>query len=188
MLNYRNATLADINGLTALIERSARALQRDDYTPAQITGALGTVFGVDTQLIKDQTYYLVESNGELAACGGWSKRQTLFGADAAKTTADPLLNPASDPARIRAFFVHPDFSRQGIGLALIRQSERAAKALGFGRMALVATLSGERLYAAAGYAQTRRFTLDLVNGETMPVVSMERNLTDLADSPSFGGS
>ena len=176
MLTYRLASLDEIEALTELIERSALALQRDDYTKVQIRGALGTVFGVDTQLIKDQTYFAVDDGDRLVACGGWSKRKTLFGADAAKSDADPLLDPAVDAARIRAFFVSPDYARRGIGNELITRSEAAARALGFRRMELVATLSGERLYASVGYEAIRRYSLDLVNGETMPVVSMGRAL------------
>ncbi|MEM7084418.1 MAG: GNAT family N-acetyltransferase [Pseudomonadota bacterium] len=174
--DYRFATPDDVPALVSLIERSALALQRNDYTVEQIRGALGTVFGVDTQLINDRTYFSVYEDARLIACGGWSKRQTLFGADAAKSEADPLLNPDTDPARIRAFFVHPDFARQGIGNQLIALCEDAARAEGFTRMALVATLSGERLYAAKGYVPERRYVLSLDNGETMPVVSMGRTL------------
>lgn len=176
MLRYRLAQLNDVNALTVLIEQSALALQRDDYSEAQIRGALGTVFGVDTQIIKDQTYFAVNHDEKLVACGGWSRRQTMFGADAAKTEADPLLNPDTDAARIRAFFVDPNYARRGIGKQLIQRSEQAARSLGFKRMELVATLSGERLYQSEGYEPIKRYSLDLVNGETMPVVSMGRSL------------
>ncbi|MFK8031764.1 MAG: GNAT family N-acetyltransferase [Gammaproteobacteria bacterium] len=176
MLNYRLAKMDEVALIEALIRKSALALQSDDYSRAQIEGALGTVFGVDTQLIKDETYYAVDLEGQLVACGGWSRRQTLFGADAAKTQADPLLDPEIDAARIRAFFVHPEFARRGIGNELIRLSETAAAELGFKRMELVATLSGERLYASVGYKPLKHYQLDLVNDETMPVVSMGRAL------------
>ncbi len=176
MLRYRLARLEETDSLTELIERSALALQSDDYSETQIRGALGTVFGVDTQLIKDKTYFAVDDGKQLVACGGWSKRKTLFGADAAKTEADPLLDPATDAARIRAFFVSPDYARRGIGNTLIERSEQAATQIGFRRMELVATLSGERLYASVGYQPVRRYELDLISGETMPVVSMARDL------------
>ena len=176
MFTYRLAKLEEIEALTKLISESALRLQSDDYSRAQIQGALGTVFGVDTQLIKDTTYYAVDYEGSLVACGGWSKRHTLFGADAAKTEPDKLLDPSTDAARIRAFFVHPGFARRGIGNELIRRCEQAAQQLGFTRMELVATLSGERLYASVGYAALKHYTLNLVNGETMPVVSMGRAL------------
>ncbi len=176
MFTFRLATLEEIDALTNLISESALRLQSGDYSRAQIEGALGTVFGVDTQLIKDNTYYAVDGEGTLVACGGWSKRHTLFGADAAKTEPDKLLDPSTDAARIRAFFVHPDFARRGIGNELISRCEQAAHALGFARMELVATLSGERLYASVGYEALKHYTLDLVNEETMPVVSMGRTL------------
>ncbi len=176
MFTYRLACLEEINALSQLISESALTLQSKDYSRAQIEGALGTVFGVDTQLIKDGTYFAVECDDKLVACGGWSKRHTLFGADAAKTEPDKLLDPSCDAARIRAFFVHPDYARRGVGNELITRCEQAASQLGFKRMELVATLSGERLYASVGYEPLKHYVLDLVNGETMPVVSMGRSL------------
>jgi len=176
LLIYRLARLSETDALTRLIASSALALQRDDYSQTQIEGALGTVFGVDTQLIVDETYYTVERDGELVACGGWSKRRTLFGADAGKTEPETLLDPKIDAARIRAFFVHPDAARQGIGNELIRRCEQAARALGFSHMELVATLSGERLYSSSGYLAVKHYELELVNGSTMPVVGMRRAL------------
>src|SRR5690242_3929118 len=118
--HVRLATNADIPILHALIESSVRILQAGDYTPAQIEGALGTVLGLDTQLIKDQTYFVIEatnSSGEIVivACGGWSKRKTLFGSDHAAVREPELLDPKLDAAKIRAFFVHPDWARRGLG-------------------------------------------------------------------------
>ena len=110
----RLATEEDIPALHALIEASVRGLQADDYTPAQIEGALGTVLGLDTQLIRDQTYFIAEHCGALAGCGGWSKRKTLFGADRGPGREPELLDPATEAAKVRAIFVHPDFARRGL--------------------------------------------------------------------------
>src|SRR5277367_3621704 len=140
----RLATNEDIPALHALIEASIRGLQADDYTPAQIEGALGTVLGLDTQLIRDQTYFLAEANaadGEsiLAGCGGWSKRKTLFGADRGPDREPELLDPTTDAAKVRAIFVHPDFARRGLGSLILAHVEAAAQAAGFHRFEMGST-------------------------------------------------
>src|ERR1700753_2342838 len=132
----RLATGEDIPALHALIEASVRGLQAGDYTPAQIEGALGTVLGLDTQLIHDQTYFVATAKDDpkrLAGCGGWSKRKTLFGADRGPGRESELLNPAIDAAKVRAIFVHPDFARQGLGSLILAHVEGAATAAGFQR-------------------------------------------------------
>src|ERR1700723_1569459 len=118
----RLATDEDVPALHALIEASVRGLQANDYTPSQIEGALGTVLGVDTQLITDQTYFIAESSKEnrIAACGGWSKRKPLFGADRGPGREPELLNPATDAAKVRAIFVHPNFARHGLGSPILQ--------------------------------------------------------------------
>jgi GNAT superfamily N-acetyltransferase len=138
--NLRLATEDDIPALHPLIEASVRGLQAGDYTPAQIEGALGTVLGLDTQLIRDKTYFVAESlfqrskaRSTLAGCGGWSKRKTLFGADRGPGREPDLLNPATDAAKVRAIFVHPDFARQGLGSLILATVEDAARAAGFRR-------------------------------------------------------
>ncbi len=171
----RLATLADVPALDLLIPASARALQLGDYSSRQIEGAIGTVFGVDTQLIKDQTYFVAETNEGIVGCGGWSRRKTLFGGDRGKTGDDLRLDPASDAARLRAFFVHPACARQGIGRAILQACEVAAAAAGFSRIEIVATLTGEFLYAQFNYQAVERFDLLLSNGEKMPVVRMARS-------------
>lgn len=176
-MKLRLATAADIPALETLIPLSARKLQSTHYSEKQIEGAIGTVFGVDSQLITDGTYFVVEISGQTVGCGGWSKRRTLFGADAAKKEPDALLDPRTDAARIRAFFVHPDFARRGIGRQILVASETAAFAAGFTRIDIVATRPGELLYAAFGYAIVKRFSIRLANGETMPVAQMSKNKT-----------
>ncbi|MEO7719233.1 MAG: GNAT family N-acetyltransferase [Capsulimonas sp.] len=152
---------------------SARTLQAGDYSPAQIEAAFGPVFGVDRQLIADGTYFVVEANGGIVACGGWSRRKTLFGGDSSSAS---LLDPARDAARIRAFFVHPDFARRGAGRLMMTACETAISEAGFTNVEIVATLAGEPLYAAFGYLVSERFEIPLQDDLTLPVVRMRKQL------------
>jgi len=172
----RPATLDDVPALTVLIQSSARTLAAGDYTPKQIEAALKSAWGVDTDLIRDGTYFVVEASGRIAACGGWSLRKTLFGGDAQLGREAQYLNPATDAARIRAFFVHPDFARKGLGRMLLSHCEAAARQAGFTRAALVATLPGVRLYEKFGYLGTQRTAYPLSDGITIEFVPMEREL------------
>ena len=172
----RLATAADIPSISALIPISVRALSAGIYTDRQIESALVHVFGVDSQLLADGTYFVAVDGETLVGCGGWSKRATLYGGDQAKDVADPLLDPATDSARIRAFFVHPSWARQGIGRRIIEQSEAAARAAGFQSMVLGATLPGEPLYAALGYVAITRSAAEMPDGESLPVIHMEKLL------------
>lgn len=174
-ITYRLAALADIPALEELIPLSARQLQTGHYTVEQIEGALGTVFGVDSQLIRDGTYFVAETDNRLVGCGGWSKRKNLYGGDRAKTAPDPLRDPAVDPAMIRAFFVHPGYARRGIGRRLMELSEAGATAAGFQNIEIVATLPGVPLYATFHYASVERFAISLPNGATMPVERMRKS-------------
>ena len=167
----------DIPRLQDLIEASVRGLQAQDYTPAQIEGALQSVYGVDTQLIADGTYFAVESDGgEIIACGGWSKRKTLYGGDQYAGREDSLLDPARDAAKIRAFFVHPPWARRGLGSILLEACERAALAAGFTRLEMGATLSGVPFYCAKGFAEIENQSVPLANGETLPIVRMSKEI------------
>jgi len=174
------AVAADIPALELLIPLSVHALQSPWYSPAQMEAALGPVFGVDRQLIADGTYYVIrpEGKGQIVGAGGWSRRKSLFGGDQGRTAPDPELDPAQDPARIRAFFVHPDWARQGIGRCLLTACETAIKAAGFRNIDLVATLAGEPLYASAGYQVVRRFDIPLRDGLLLPGVQMSKILDD----------
>lgn len=174
MFTLRLCQLEDVADLERLIPLSARSLQTGDYTPEQIEGAIGVVFGVDTQLIRDGTYFVVETKGQIVGCGGWSRRRTLFGSDRGKQEADALLDPSADPARIRAFFVHPAWARRGIGRLIMQASEEAARAAGFRRIDIVATLTGEPLYRSFGYTPIKRYEIDLPNGARMPVVRLTK--------------
>jgi len=168
----------DIPALEALIALSARSLQAASYAPAQIEAALGSVFAVDTQLIADATYYVALRGEAIVGCGGWSHRKTLFGGHgAASARDDSPLDPTRDPARIRAFFVHPNHARQGVGRLILAESERAAIEAGFRRLELVATLAGEPLYLACGFLAVERYQVTLADGSSLPVVRMVKTPT-----------
>ena len=176
-ITLRLARSDDVQSLEALIGLSARALQAATYSPAQIEGALGTVFAVDRQLIADETYFVAERNSEMVGCGGWSRRRTLFGGDRGRSPlVDPLLDPKCDAARIRAFFVHPACARRGVGRLLMSACECAAASAGFRAMELVATLAGEPLYAAFAFQVVERYDVALANGLSLPVVRMAKAL------------
>ena len=174
-MTIRRATLEDIPVLTGLIDASVRGLQVGDYTAAQIDGALRAVYGVDTQLIADGTYFVVEdAGGIIAGCGGWSKRKTLYGGDAYNAREDSLLDPRCDAARIRAFFVHPGWVRRGIGAMILEACESAAIAAGFARLEMGATLTGVPFYRAKGYRAVEDLAVALPDGEVLPIVRMEK--------------
>jgi GNAT superfamily N-acetyltransferase len=174
----RKATPSDVPRLRQIIEASVRGLQADFYNPLQIEGALRSVYGVDSQLIADGTYFAVEDRSAgadvLVACGGWSKRHTLYGGDQYHGREDSLLNPAHDAAKIRAFFVHPDWARQGIGGMILQACENAARSAGFTRLEMGATLSGVAFYRAKGYSLAEEQQVPLGNGATLPIVRMTK--------------
>lgn len=172
----RLAVFNDIPKLQALIEASVNGLQASDYNAEQRAGALGTVFGVDRQLIRDGTYFVIEAGGALVACGGWSKRRTLFGSDHVEGKDDGFLDPAIDAARIRAFFVHPDWARRGLGSRLLKAGERAAREGGFTRLELGATLTGLALYERHGFREMERIEVALPNGAALAIVRMSKAL------------
>jgi len=173
----RLAILNDIPQLNEMIALSVRGLSTDYYTTSQIESAIKYIFGVDTQLVIDGTYYIAEKDGLLAGCGGWSKRNTLYGGDQHKEVEDPLLDPEKDAARIRAFFVHPDFARQGVGRHIINVCETAAQQYGFTSFELGATLPGVPLYKAMGYEAIKRVDAKLPDGELLGIVKMRKVLS-----------
>jgi predicted N-acetyltransferase YhbS len=171
----RIATDTDVPAIERLIPLSARALQAPYYSVAQINAALGPVFAVDRQLIADGTYFVVEASGQIVGCGGWSRRLAAYGgghAKAGETIGE--LDPRRDAARIRAFFVHPDFARRGIGRMLLRECEEALRLTGFTEAMMVATLAGEPLYASAGYEVIERYDIEVPAGEKLPAVRMRK--------------
>jgi GNAT superfamily N-acetyltransferase len=189
-IRLRLAAPEDIPVLGALIEASVRGLQTEDYTPAQIEGALKTVFGVDSQLIADGTYIVAETETGtgnpvgmantsscqmIVGCGGWSKRKTLYGSDHWTGREDALLDPVRDAAKIRAFFIHPDWARRGVGSMILKACEDAARAAGFTRYEMGATLTGAKLFGAKGYVAVKPISIPLANGESLPVIHMEKH-------------
>jgi GNAT superfamily N-acetyltransferase len=202
-IRVRLATPEDVPVLGAVIEASVRGLQAQDYTARQIELALKTVYGVDTQLITDGMYFAAEAavgsaevetragedekgwktatggsganrSSVIVGCGGWSKRKTLFGGDQWSGRQDDLLDPVRDAAKIRAFFVRPGWARRGIGTMILDACETAAKAAGFGRLEMGATLSGVPFYAAKGYAALENVEVPLGNGESLGIVRMAK--------------
>ena len=175
---FRPATLDDLPALESLIAASARGLSKQEYSSEQIEAALGTAWGVDTQLVRDRTYLIGEVAGAAVACGGWSYRNTLFGADALAGREPAELDPAKDAARIRAFFVHPDWARRGIGTQLLDACESAARARGFRATELMATLPGEKLYRVRGYVAIEPVRHPLPNGLGIDFVRMRKTFGD----------
>ncbi len=172
----RRATAEDVPALDALIEASVRGLQANDYTAAEIEGALGHALGLDSQLIKDGTYFIAEVRGEMAASGGWSYRATLFGSDDLPGREAAKLDPAKDPAKIRAIFVHPAWARKGLGSLMLAHCEGEAEDAGFTRLEMGSTLTGAPLYRLRGYVEQERIAVPLPNGAALPVIRMSKSL------------
>jgi GNAT superfamily N-acetyltransferase len=177
-LRYRLAIPADIPRIPSLIETSIRSLGLQAYSASQIEQALGAWLGLDTQLVLDGTYFVAEvpASAELAACGGWSRRKTPFGSDHRPGRDDALLDPTTDAAKIRAFFVHPAWARRGIATHILDLCENAARAEGFSRAEMGATLTGVPFYRRHGYAELGPIDLPLANGEVLPIVKMAKPL------------
>ena len=181
-IRIRVAVPADIPKLRELIDASVRGLQSGFYTQAQIDGGLASVYGVDTQLIADGTYFIAEalaSNGsgaveDVAGCGGWSKRKTLYGGDRWTAREDTLLDPKCDAAKIRAFFIHPAWARRGVGSKILEACEAAAREAGFRRYEMGATLTGAKLFGAKGYVALEKIEVPLKNGLSLSVIHMTK--------------
>jgi GNAT superfamily N-acetyltransferase len=174
----RKAELEDAAEVSELIARSVAGLSAEDYSPRQIEMSIQTVFGVDTDLISDGTYFVAESSeGMIVGCGGWSRRKTLYGASRYGESRNPeLLDPALDAAKIRAFFVHPDWARRGIGTAILDACEGEARSHGFRSAEMMATLPGVKLYAVRGYIGDEEFQVPLGDGEAITCVKMSKPL------------
>lgn len=175
-LHLRRATLDDVAALGVLIADSARGLGARDYSARQIEGALEGVFGVDTQLISDGTYFVVESGMTIVGCGGWSRRATMFGSDVLPGRNERMLDPGTERARIRAFFVHPDHARKGIGRLMLEACESEAARAGFHAMQLMSTLPGLPFYERLGYAPGEPLEHPLATGESLRLVPMTKTL------------
>ena len=175
----RKARIEEREAIQQLIAESARHLSREHYNDRQIEAAIATVFGVDTDLIEDGTYFVVEIEGELAGCGGWSKRKTLFGGDQYSSRDAGYLDPKSDFAKIRAFFIHPDHARKGIARRILSECEKEARAQGFRALELMATLPGIEFYRSCGFTATGDFDLELVEGVKLELVPMRKELISI---------
>jgi GNAT superfamily N-acetyltransferase len=173
-LDHRLATLADLDDLRTLMNASIGELQKAFLDARQIESSR-LIMGLDTQLIEDGTYFIVEMNGEIAGCGGWSRRSTLYGGDQTPGRDTKHLNPLHDPAKIRAMYTHPARARLGIGRLVLSLCESAAKAEGFSRVELMATLAGEPLYLTCGYQPVERIE-DERGGAAVPLVRMLKDL------------
>lgn len=147
----RKAAVSDEVAIATLIRLAARGLSRNDYSDEQIEAAISFVYGVDSELISDGTYFVAEAGVEPIGCGGWSRRKTLFGGDHADSRQVGELNPERDAAKIRAFFVHPDWARRGVGRAILEKCESEAQKTGFRSLELMSTLPGLNFYRAMGY-------------------------------------
>lgn len=168
----RLAQLHEIEALNRLINLSARSLSQEDYSDDEIESLVKFVFGVDSELIHDQTYFVIEKEGVYIACGGWSKRRTLFGSDACETRENGYLDPNYDAAKIRAFFVHPDFARQGLARLIMEECEKAAKESGFKKVELMSTLPGIKFYESQGYKAEKISEHTLPNGISVNFLPM----------------
>ena len=177
MIRLRKAVASDVAAIEKLIGRSVRGLSSNEYTARQIELAIGSVFGVDLDLIDDGTYIVAESDGRIVACGGWSRRKTLFGASGFAHSRDPgLLDPAADAAKIRAFFVDPDAARQGIATAILEACEDEARTFGFNRVEMAATLPGVNFYEARGYHGDETLIVSIGGNERITCIRMEKDL------------
>lgn len=168
----------DVAALEALIPLSVRALQSTYYSSAQMEAALGPIFGVDRQLIRDGTFFVVERDSAIVGCGGWSRRRSLYGTDNDRMGEDELLDPERDAARVRAFFVHPVWARRGIGRSIMIACEQAIEHAGFRSVEIVATLAGEPLYASFGYTVFERFEIPMAGGLSLPVIRMSKSVVE----------
>ncbi len=174
-LAHRWARTEDIPALRALMTAAIEQLQTDVLDPDQVR-ASHAVMGLDTQLIDDGSYVIIEAEGRIAGCGGWSRRATLYGGDHSPGRDAALLDPAADAARIRAMYTHPDFVRRGVGRLVLDLCERAAAAHGFSRVELMATLAGERLYSACGYTAIEHTQSPPIDGVPVPLIRMGKSL------------
>jgi GNAT superfamily N-acetyltransferase len=159
-----------------LIAASARHLSRRHYSDTQIETAIATVFGVDTDLIEDGTYFVAEDAGVLVGCGGWSKRKTLFGGDQYSTRDAGYLDPETEFAKIRAFFIHPDHARKGIARAILERCEKEARAERFRGLELMSTMPGIEFYKSCGFEPVGTFDLELIEGVKLELMPMRKEI------------
>lgn len=175
-LTHRLATLEDLEALRDVMSRSIDMLQGSFLNSKQVR-ASHKVMGLDTQLVEDGTYFVIERDGRIAGCGGWSWRSTLYGGDASVVSREPrALNPANEPARIRAMYTDPEFARQGVGRLVLQLCEKAAMNAGFSCATMMATMAGVPLYRACGYVEVEPMNETPIDGVSVPLVRMEKRL------------
>jgi N-acetylglutamate synthase-like GNAT family acetyltransferase len=175
----RKAEMSDLDEIAGLIAASVRGLSAEDYDKRQIELSVRTVFGVDTELIADGTYFVavLDADGKIAGCGGWSRRKTLYGASHYDESRDSvLLDPAAEPAKIRSFFIHPEQARKGIGTAILEVCENEARAAGFKSAEMMSTLPGVKLYAVRGYTGDEKVGVPVGDGVEIECIRMEKDL------------
>lgn len=177
-MNIRLATQDDLSAMMDLMTMSITILLKPYLPPKGVVGSFD-IMGLDTQLVKDKTYFVVELDKKIVGCGGWSRRATLFGGDHTDGREPRLLDASSESARVRAMYTHPDYTRRGIGSIILTESEEAAKTEKFSKVELAATLSGEPLYRARGYLPVEYFSSKASNGAEIPLIRMEKKLDDL---------
>ncbi len=175
LLSHRLATLGDLKVLSVVMDAAIAELQEGFLTPEQVESSR-TIMGIDTQLVKDGTYFVVEYDGQIAGCGGWSRRATLYGGDQTPGRDPELLDPSVDAARVRAMYTNPPFARRGVGRLVLSLCEQAAAAEGFARLELMGTLAGEPLYRAYGFEPVERLTDDR-GGTAVPLVKMMKDIS-----------
>jgi len=176
-IELRKSVMDDISPIKTLIRESVRGLSRDEYSDRQIELSIESVFGVDVELIADKTYFVAEADGMIVGCGGWSKRKTLYGSSIYTESRDSeMLDPAVDPAKIRAFFIHPDWARKGIGTAILEKCEDEALRFGFKKAEMMATLPGVKLYAERGYSGTEELAVPVGGGQHIICIKMSKIL------------
>ena len=173
-LTHRPAKRDDLDALRTLMDAAISELQKPFLDASQIASSR-TIMGLDTQLIADGTYFIVEADGNLAGCGGWSRRATLYGGDQTPGRSAALLGPEKDAARVRAMYTHPQHVRQGVGRLILSLCEAAARSEGFKRVELMATMAGEPLYRACGYQPCER-VMDDRGGVAVPLLRMSKSL------------
>jgi GNAT superfamily N-acetyltransferase len=171
-LRYRLASHSDLASLKSLMDAAISENQKPFLSSEQISSSR-TIMGLDSQLIEDGTYFVIEIDGNLAGCGGWSRRATLYGGDSTSGRDAALLDPIKDAARIRAMYTHPNFTRRGVGRLIMTLCEEAARNEGFQKVELMATLSGEPLYLACGYRPIERVE-DARGGASVPLIKMRK--------------
>jgi len=179
MFTHRLATESDLPQLSALMERAIRELLKPVLRPDQVEASF-SIMGLDSQLIEDRTYFVVEENGRVAGCGGWSRRATLFGGDHSAGRDARLLDPAHEPARVRAMYTAPNFARRGVGRLVLSLCEEAAAREGFRTAELAATMGGLPLYQACGYVEIEKMDVATPSGVTVPIIRMGKELSPLS--------